>query len=247
MKGLLVRIGADSGIKGGCFNAPVDSNTRDFAYAPIPEDKRIEPGMETPYLDIIPALQRFNVQLPPHLGQSQMHLDPDFEHLTYGDENNRARQIQNIWNQNVRPTFLVFYAGMRDVNPNNRHLVYAIIGFYEIEEIENATQVENERRNENAHTRFLQPNENDIVVRAKPGRSGRLKWYIPIGSYRSKHDNPQGRKQYRVESKLLKEWGCLSVKDGWIQRSAILPEFKDPCRFLKWFKRQKPSLIQCNN
>lgn len=52
---------------------------------------------------------------------------------------------------------------------------------------------------------------------------------------------------YRVRKDVLNEWGGLSVKDGYLQRSARLPRLLDPARFMRWLERQGPSLIQANN
>jgi hypothetical protein len=42
-------------------------------------------------------------------------------------------------------------------------------------------------------------------------------------------------------------WGGLSVKDGYLQRSARLPKFKDAGRFYRWLLAQGIPLIQRNN
>lgn len=248
MRGLLVRVGADLSEAGGRFNAPVDGNANEFCYVPIPEepDRVIRPKMERPYTHVSGALSRFDVPLPPRLRQRNMHLDPDFEHLTYGDEKAKGRRIYEMWKKEGLD-FLVFYASLHDVNPTEKRLVYAIVGFYVIDEIVPATEVAFGRCDENAHTRRARPRKDEIVVRAKRKESGRLKECVPIGSYRRNCDDPRGRPQYRVESNLLEEWGGLSVKDGWLQRSARLPQFKDANRFLKWFSPYEQNLIARNN
>jgi len=81
--------------------------------------------------------------------------------------------------------------------------------------------------------------EPDIVVRAKSGVSGRLTQCIPIGEWRDR--------AYRVRKDLLKTWGGLSVKDGYIQRSAVPPTFNNAERFYDWFKSQSIELVNRNN
>jgi hypothetical protein len=165
-----------------------------------------------------------------------MHLDPDFSHLTYGDQGERAKQINTKLGAG---DLLVFYAGMRDVKPAAQ-LVYALIGLFVVEEIVSAVTVPAARRHENAHTRrVLATAANDIVVRARRGVSGRLERCIPIGDYRER--------AYRVWPKLLTAWGGLNVKNGYLQRSARLPEFLEPQIFLNWFRAKKPRLISANN
>ena len=80
-----------------------------------------------------------------------------------------------------------------------------------------------------------------------PKTSSRLKECVPIGYYRLDCDNPQGRRQYHVGRELLKEWGGLSVKDGWLQRSAYITEFENAERFLNWFRPDEKNLIARNN
>ena len=165
-----------------------------------------------------------------------MHLDPDFDHLTYGDGGERAKQIRT---KVGRGDLLVFYAGMRDVQPP-AGLVYALIGLYVVEDIVSALTVPVPRRHENAHTRrILAAGAGDIVVRARRKVSGRLERCIPIGSYRAR--------AYRVWPKLLAAWGGLSVKNGYLQRSARLPEFTNARRFYDWFLAQGVALLPHNN
>ncbi|HEC02636.1 MAG TPA: hypothetical protein ENI81_03775 [Phycisphaerales bacterium] len=246
MKGLLVRVGADQGKDNGRFNAPVHTGTREFCYVPIPEEpnKEIKQGMERPYTQVSEVLPKFDIQLPTHLGRRRMHLDPDFENLTYGDQGCKGCRI---WKKKDKLDFLVFYAALKDIHRHSERLIYAIIGFYWVEHVVKAVEVPPNRHNENAHTRYLQIDENEIVVRAKREGSGRLKQCITIGDYRANANNLQGRAQYRVKENILEAWGGLSVSDGWLQRSAYIPEFKDADKFLAWFRRCNPSLIAQNN
>ena len=119
-----------------------------------------------------------------------------------------------------------------------RPLIYALIGLYVVEEIVLAKSIPRSRWAENAHTRRV-PGEGDIVVRAKRGVSGRLRRCIPIGELRDR--------VYRVRNDLLKAWGGLDIKDGYIQRSVRLPAFHNAAKFYRWFLAQKPDLIRRNN
>jgi len=95
-------------------------------------------------------------------------------------------------------------------------------------------------RHTNAHSRrILQPDAQDLIVRGRPGVSGRLERCLPIGDYREK--------AYRVRPDILEEWGGLSVKNGYLQRSARLPQFLDPERFQRWFNCRNPVWLQTNN
>ena len=232
MKGLLVRVAADQSQGGGHWNGPVDSSSGHFVYVPIPERLPVRPRLNRPYKGVGPALTLFGAALPPHLAPRDMHLDPDFEHLTYGDSGERAKQIRTKLGPG---DLLVFYAGLRNVQ-----LVYALIGLYAVEEIVAAVTVPPARWHESAHTRIRLPtNSSDIVVRARRDRSGRLEQCIPIGDYRER--------AYRVWPRLLTAWGGLTVKNGYLQRSARLPEFLDAGRFFNWFQAQSVPVIRRNN
>jgi hypothetical protein len=134
---------------------------------------------------------------------------------------------------------LVFYAGLRPTSACGHKLVYALVGVFVVHEVVKVTDIPGSRWHENAHTRKLKHWPHDIVVRAKTGDSGRLRRCIPIGEWR------EGA--YRVRSDLLQAWGGLSVKNGFIQRSAVPPAFQKPEQFSGWFQQQRIQLLQRNN
>jgi hypothetical protein len=233
---LLVRVGADRSAGGGFWNGPVDGESGDFAYVAIPETQPVHSGMERPYRLLTSVLPHFRVELPAHLRLQDMHLDPDFAHLTYGDQGERAKQLRVTLRADDS---IVFYAGLADMR-GAAELVYAIIGFFIVQDLVPAVEVPVWDRDTNAHSRrVLTPAAQDLIVRGRPGVSGRLKQCLSIGEYRDR--------AYRVRRNLLDEWGGLSVKDGYLQRSARLPRFLDPPRFLRWMEKQRPVLIQANN
>ena len=236
MNVLLVRVGADLSPGGGSWNGPVDGESGDFAYVAIPETSPVHIGTEKRYDTLTSVLARFHVELPVYLRLQHMHLDPDFAHLTYGDRGERAKQLRT--NLQANDT-IVFYAGLEDVH-GATELVYAIIGLFVVQDFVLASDIPAHDRDTNAHSRrVLAPGAQDLVVRGCPHVSGRLKRCLPIGEYRDR--------AYRVRRNLLDEWGGLSVKDGYLQRSARLPRFLNPPRFLRWMERQRPVLVQANN
>ena len=236
MKALLVRVAVDQSDGGGYWNGPVDRATGKFTYVAIPETQHLHPRLNQPYSAVTAALASLGSSLPSHLASGDMHLDPDFDYLTYGDQGERAKQIRGKLGPG---DLLVFYAGLRSV-AHAVGLVYALIGLYVIEDIIPALSVPNARRHQNAHTRRVLPaTASDIVVRARKGLSGRLTRCIPIGDFRSR--------AYRVWPHLLASWGGLSVKNGYLQRSARLPEFQNAMKFYNWFMAQKPTLVARNN
>jgi Nucleotide modification associated domain 3 len=235
MNALLCRVGADQSRGGGSWNGLVDARSGKFVYVAIPEIRPVHPGMEKPYSGLGSLVLKFGGMLPQHLHTQHMHLDPDFEHLTYGDQGERAKQLRaNLQSGDL----LVFYASLADLNI--KKLVYAIIGLYVVADLVMATELSPAALHTNAHTRrILQAGATDLIVRGRPGVSGRLECCLPIGDYREK--------AYRAWPDLLAEWGGLSVKDGYLQRSARLPRFLDAARFQSWFKSKNAVLLQANN
>lgn len=195
----------------------------------------VHAGMEKSYSALIPVLSTFGVSLPAHLRPHHMHLDPDFNHLTYGDQGERAKQLCKL----NRGDMIVFYSGLADVRGGPR-LIYAIIGLFVVDEIVLATSVPASARDTNAHSRrILSEAAQDLIVRARPRVSGRLERCFPIGEWRDG--------AYRVRQDVLEAWGGLSVKGGYLQRSARLPQFREPEQFRRCFEWQEPNLIQANN
>ncbi len=233
MKGLLVRIAVDQAYGG--WNAPVDPDTGRFVYVPIPEmpGARFQQGMRRPYREVLPFLKAFafeygldlktDLRFPSALRRRSMHLDPDFDELTYGDGRRRGSGMVGMTDSDV----VAFYAGFRPIRPCGHKLVYALLGLYVVNEVVVLKEVPRTKWCENAHTRKARQGPNDVIVRAKPGLSGRLDRCILIGEWRSG--------AYRVCRHLLDRWGGLSVKNGFIQRSAVPPRFLDPRCFYRWF------------
>ncbi|SRR5579862_1301663 len=231
MKALLVRVGIDSS-DDGHWNGPVDARLGKFVYIPIAETKTLRDGHARFYEEMQPALAALSQSFPARLLRRRMHLDPDFGTLTYGDQGRRAMRIQELGAGDL----LVFYASLRDIRDEN--LLYALIGLFVIKDIVPPIDVPESLWDQNAHTRRV-PGATDIVVRAEPKVSGRLERCIPIGEYRDR--------AYRVCRPVLEEWGGLSVKDGYIQRSARLPELSNASRFYAWFKSRNFRLAHRNN
>ena len=195
MRAALVRVGIDHSYGG--WNSPADPTSRNFVYVPIPESRgtRFHAGCKRLYRSILPAVNSFSDQhgldsvkdlgWPVDLNRRAMHLDPDFETLTYGDVGSRRGSYLS---KMTREDVIVFYAGLRSIQPDAKRLVYAIVGLFVVDEVVHVSKVEPHRVDENAHTRKLKLGATDIVVRAVPGRSGRLERYLLIGEYRASQD-----------------------------------------------------------
>jgi len=244
MKGLLLRVAADTTSGGGRWNGPVDQASGDFVYIPIPQDVgRFKPEHRpVVYDDYIPALKRFSarhgvcVGLPSHLLGVGCHLDPNFDELTYGDQGvGRGNRIRDL----ERGDFIAFFGSFKPLTKGR--LVYGLIGIMFVDRVVRVSDATPEELARNAHgTRHAVPT--DLIVFADPIRSGRLQRCIDIGEWR--------RRAYRVRQEVLDAWGGprgIGVNDGWIQRSVTPPWFDDPERFLGWFQQQNPELITANN
>lgn len=242
MNAVLVRIGIDHAY--GAWNAPVNLVTGEFVYVPIPDGptKTYTSGNVREFAEIDVPLTDFaarnaipEVWRPGALVECRMHLDPDFENLTYGD--NGARRGAGIAKLSAGD-LLVFYAGLRSISAP-KDLAFALVGLFVVGEVVRAASVPPERRHENAHTRWTAISDNDVVVRGKRGISGRFDRCVPIGEWRDR--------AYRVRREVEEAWGGLTVKNGYIQRSVVPPAFLDPVKFAAWFKRQGITLLERNN
>ena len=232
---IFVRIGADQSIGGGRWNGPVDSRTWDFAYVPIPETKPSLEGHERFYSEYRSAITKFNTALPTHLENERMHLDPDFDYLTYGDRGAKGRQLSCSMKSG---DLIIFYAGLRDIRSSG--IIYAIVGIFLIDYVCHAVDFKKADACRNAHTRRqLASGSDDIVVVARDGVSGRLDRCIPIGEYR--------QRAYRVREELLTAWGGISAKGGYLQRSAVFPSLLYPQKFWNWWLEQERTLVRQNN
>lgn len=144
MKGLLIRIGIDQAYGG--WNAPVDPGSGQFVYVPIPEGPSVtfHQGLERPFTRCIPDLEQFaqacnqsvgDLRFPTDLLNSCMHVDPDFEHLTYGDDGSRRGSgILDLSEGDL----LAFYAGLRPVCRCQHKLIYGLVGLYVLDEVGDA-------------------------------------------------------------------------------------------------------------
>jgi hypothetical protein len=245
-RGYLVRVGIDS--KYGKWNAPMDPITNEFMYVPIPENEKfsIRKGMRIEFNTFSKDLNKFRrklkdvshvyFELPEDLKFSHAHLDPDFRYLTYGDNGQRrGADVSTL----EKGDFVVFYSALKPVKRSIHKLVYALIGILVVENIEKAVECVKENYYKNAHTRKDKIGEADIIVTGQKDVSGRFEKCIPIGEWRDR--------AYRVRKDLLDEWGGLSVTNGFIQLSAVPPEFLDADKFSKWLNKKKINLLNKNN
>jgi hypothetical protein len=225
---LLVRVGADRSKGGGSWNGPVEPQSGKFAYVAIPETRTVYAGMEKPYSALAPVLSTFGLSLPPNLCAKMMHLDPDFSHLSYGDQCERAKQLRKL----IPGDVIAFYSGLADVRRGQR-LVYAMIGLFVVDTIVLATSVSASARDTNAHSRrILTETAQDLIVYARPKVSGRLERCFPIGEWRdgrrsrhhSRHPAPEcSNIAERASAICHRSDGAVSTRSARIMRRAENP------------------------
>lgn len=252
MRAILIRVGADGTQGGGQWLAPVDTESGRFVYLPIPERRvAFHPGCERRFDEAEVPLLSFLAEhgAPARYWRSRieakrgqpMHLDPDFEHLTYGDfGDKRGRDLREFKSNDL----MVFYSAFKPIGPAN-DLIYAVVGVYVVEEIVLAISVTDARRGENAHTRKADRAMADIVVRARPGVSGRCAWCIPIGEKR-------GTSNYYLRPDIETAWGGLVKADSsprkssWLNMSGSMPLLGNPAGFSAWWATQNVPLLRKN-
>jgi hypothetical protein len=249
MKGVLLRVGCDSTLKGGNWNAPVDLRSLEYVYVPIwgQEDNHRHLGDCPTYGSFSSALQRLGVSLPPHLPlDKKVHLDPDFSSLTIGEpylqEKGKLSSRGRILNQLNMGDFIAFFAGFRPVgHTRSSQIIDCLFGILHIQSKKFVGDLPVDKRQLCAHGRRKGAEaDKDLVILGDPKTSGRFRKAVPIGGYRDG--------AHRVEKKLLRDWGDLNVNDGYIQRSVRPPFFLDPTRFLHWLNLQEGTspLLQSN-
>jgi len=239
-KGLLMRVGIDGTF--GKYNAPINPETNDFLYMPIPENSHtFKAGMQTSYSDILPSFtewasrNRCEIEFPEHLLHGNCHLDPDFASLTYGDQGTgRGNQVRKL----VKGDFLAFFASFKPTQPCSHKLIYALFGIMVVDKIVKVSDLSEVDLARNAHSRIENPNPDHLVIFAQPQLSGRFEKAIPIGEFRNG--------AYRVTNEILDAWGGLDVKDGFIQRSVCPPWLMNSVQFIRWLETHGLRLIHDN-
>lgn len=129
MKGLLLRVGIDTG-SGGCL-APIFKD-RSFEYIPIPEIRATSEIRL--YANIYGTTGRpLSEFVPEKIRYSHPHYDPEFVTFTYGD----PTKIKSSQLSNLKPgDLLIFYAGLKPIHGNDEHRLY-VIGFFDVKEVYN--------------------------------------------------------------------------------------------------------------
>lgn len=231
MRGILLRVGCDQTEDGGRWNPPVNIETWDYAYVPIPSNESCHTHIVScpTYRCFENSVNRLGTKLPENLSHDRkVHLDPDFESLTIGEPfvKGKLSSRGTIMNELSKGDIIAFYAAFKPIQPGNEsNLAYCMFGIFHIECKTYVKDLTFEERSRCAHGRRVGA-ENDLVIWAYYSSSGRFEKAIPIGFY--------GKGAYRVRKDLLGLWGGLKVKGGYIQRSVRPPHFERADKFLDW-------------
>lgn len=238
--GLLMRVGIDQTFGG--YNAPINPNTNDYMYLPIPQgNDDFKSGMRTSYDALLSNFASWcqkndtSIIFPPNLNGMSCHLDPDFDFLTYGDQaTGRGLRVGEL----KEGDFVAFFASFNPIKKCDQNLIYALFGIMVVDKVMKVSDIPETEFHKNAHTRINNANKDHLVIFANPSLSGRFNRAIPIGEFRNG--------SYRVKEEILSAWGGIGVKDGFIQRSVCPPWFTEPQKFLEWLKSMQVTLISSN-
>jgi len=243
MKGVLLRVGCDTTEAGGGCNAPVNAETWDYTYVPIPESRESF-AFPAPSYAKLPCARKPGLPLPTQLDPTRpVHLDPDFASLTVGEPGDEKGLSSRgrILNSLEEGDLIAFFAGFRPTIKSSYAYGTAncLFGIFRVQQKTRVKDLTDAQRQQCAHGHRLNA-EHDLVIWANPKDSGRFPRAIPIGEWRSN--------SYRIRQDLLDAWGGVSTANGYIQRSAQPPLFTDPKKFLKWLTTQiaAQSLLQEN-
>lgn len=220
MKAMLLRVGIDKSSDG--VLSPIFSDGS-FEYIPLSEKDENSIEKRT-YKEIVGRKgYQLSYYLPEKVAIREVHLDPEFNAFTYGDEGRKAVYLRNL----MPGDLLVFYAGLRPYENDRYSEALYIIGYFVIMDIidfkdkhkpDNKYSIKNIRQKypSNSHPKRSDVRDMVLVV-GDPEESKILDKAIIISQ---KKVNKIGR-TYHAVSPQIEE--LLGIK-GSIQRS-IPPRF----------------------
>ena len=236
MKGLLLRVGCDSTEKDGKWNPPINTETWEYVYVPMPgyEDDYEHIKFElSNYNQYIRSVQKFGVLFPERLTDKTPHLDPNFEALTvcepHKPDQKRLSSCSLRLDKLEVGDFIIFYASFKPTQIWEFCLAYCLIGIFYVSKVRRVGELSDKEKLNCAHGR-RRNSDDDLVIFGDRNTSGRLERAIPIGEFRDR--------AYRVSDTLLRKWGGLTINNGYLQRSANPLYFSDPEKFLVWFNKE---------
>lgn len=218
IKAMLLRVGIDKSSDG--VLAPIFSDGS-FEYIPLSEKDENSIEKRT-FNDLIGCKgSPLSNYLPQKVALRKVHLDPEFNTFTYGDEGKKAAYLRKLNPGDL----LVFYAGLKSYNYEENPEALYIIGYFTIIEIIDFKNNQNDtysiktirkQYSNNSHPKRSDTSDM-VLVRGDPDKSKLLEKAIQISQ---KKLNKIGRKYHAVSPEMVELLGI----EGSIQRS-IPPRF----------------------
>ncbi len=222
---LLLRVGIDLGC-GGTLGPIFPDGT--FEYVPIPES--CEPCCRTVYYRDLPARHGGTLAqyVPKRYRDLGAHYDPEFETFTYGDPTPIKRsQLLRL----VDSDLIVFYAGLRSIEPGTKGKLY-IIGYFtvsSVHEIKSANEwppLDTPHLLKNAHLRRPRADKGLVIVCGRSGSSKLLDRAILI-SDKTQLATSEAKKKLGISGSLKRAVGRwvpnqnISTAKKWILRHQL--------------------------
>ena len=216
MKAMLIRVGIDKGTDGAL--API-FNDGSFEYIPLSE-KNVDTLEKKTFGNTKGLNGKYFIQyLPKKIKDRKLHLDPEFETFTYGDQTVKRNYLLKLEEGDL----LVFYAGLTPYkNQVHREGLY-IIGYFKVDKVVNFSELSTDEKiynsdihSNNAHIKSGSLDKL-VIVKGRDNSSKLLEKAVLISN---KKLNKIGRGYHAVSSEMEELLGI----SGSIQRS-IPPRF----------------------
>jgi len=128
MKAMLLRVGIDKGTDGALAPIFFDGS---FEYIPLSE-KNVNTHEEKTFNNTRGLDGKyFSYYLPEKIKNRKLHMDPEFETFTYGDQTAKRNYLLKLEKNDL----LVFYAGLTPYNNTAHEEALYIIGYFHVEEV----------------------------------------------------------------------------------------------------------------
>ena len=128
MKALLLRVGIDKGTDGALAPIFFDGS---FEYIPLSE-KNVNTHEEKTFNNTRGLNGKYySCYLPEKIKNRKLHMDPEFETFTYGDQTAKRNYLLKLEKNDL----LVFYAGLTPYNNTVHEEALYIIGYFQVEEV----------------------------------------------------------------------------------------------------------------
>ena len=216
MKAMLLRVGIDKGTDGTL--APIFTNGN-FEYIPLSE-KNVNTLEKKTYSNTKGLNGRYFKQyLPKKIKDRKLHLDPEFETFTYGDQTIKRNYLLKLEESDL----LVFYAGLTPYkNQLHKEGLY-IIGYFKVDRVVDFSELSTDEKMYNceihSNNSHIKSDSLDklVIVKGNDNSSKLLEKAVLISN---KKLNKIGRGYHAVSSEMEELLGI----SGSIQRS-IPPRF----------------------